>query len=248
MQNDDDTGLDYFLLTTDRNRLRERIEHIEIIVTGSKNSRLLKLQSSSNETSITDTSNEESSSCMSKKEKESSSSMSKRETESSSKPEDIDDFHKPLERKVFGRKTERDRICGMFRSGPDRSSCRYSVIGLYGVAGSGKSTLAQYVRDHERYEGNYFNLVMSTQVSISFRLDAILRDMLEQMPKDRPSDDKSRLDLQEEVKKNLKGKRFLLVLDDVWVNKKGSGAPECCIKLWREWKWSPGDSSKQKCN
>ncbi|CAL4991114.1 unnamed protein product [Urochloa decumbens] len=144
--------------------------------------------------------------------------------ESSSKQEDIDGLYRSITRKVFGRDKERDRICRMLRDGPNpygpssRSSKRYSVIGIHGIAGSGKSILAQYVCDYEKDEGNHFDLVMFIHVSTSFRLGDIFRDMLEQMKQNRPSNDRGLNSLQEELKEKLKGRCFLLVLDNVWVN------------------------------
>jgi hypothetical protein len=59
---------------------------------------------------------------------------------------------------------------------------------------------------------------MFIHVSKTFRLDGVFREMLEKITQSRPSRTKSLKSLHKELKEKLKGKCFLLVLDDVWVN------------------------------
>ncbi|CAO2206764.1 unnamed protein product [Urochloa humidicola] len=112
----------------------------------------------------------------------------------------------------------------MLRKGPkahaasSSTSTSYSVVGIHGIAGSGKSTLAQYICEYEEAEGNHFYPVMFIHVSKTFRLDGVIRDMLEKITQIRPSRTKGLKSLHKELKEKLKGKCFLLVLDDVWVN------------------------------
>ncbi|XP_062198108.1 putative disease resistance protein RGA3 [Phragmites australis] len=202
----DGIGLDFPLLTIDGKSLRKRIENIEHIAIDSKKSDLLLNQrSSSNELS---------------------------DKESRSKQKDFDHQLSGIKGDVFGREKERERICSMLRKGTDasRTSRPYSVVGIYGISGYGKSTLAQYVCDHEKdHEDKYFDPVIFIQVSKTFQLDDILLDMLKQMTQDRPSQDQTSDNEKEklrdtkslcnELKEKLKGRRFLLVLDDLWVNK-----------------------------
>jgi len=134
-------------------------------------------------------------------------------------------LHISIKREVFGRDKEREHICSILRKGSDAdgpsssSGIPYSVIGIHGVTGSGKSTLAQYVCDHEK-KAKHFDPIMFSLVSTTFRVDKIFLDMLEQITKVRPSDTERLKSLQKTVKENLQGKRFLLVLDDLWVNNK----------------------------
>uniref|UniRef100_A0A0D3HPZ2 Uncharacterized protein n=1 Tax=Oryza barthii TaxID=65489 RepID=A0A0D3HPZ2_9ORYZ len=99
-------------------------------------------------------------------------------------------------RKVFGRDRERDMIRSMLReddSLPSSSSRKcYFVICIYGIPGSGKTTLAQ--------------------------LEDIFRDMLEEITQSRHSEISDCRGLEAKLVENLRGKRFLLVLDDLWVN------------------------------
>ncbi|VAI19720.1 unnamed protein product [Triticum turgidum subsp. durum] len=98
----------------------------------------------------------------------------------------------------------------------NRAQC-YSVIGIHGISGSGKSTLSQLVCAREQKDG-HFNLVMWVHVSQDFSVDAIFRQMSEAASRT-PCPQFNNLDtLQTNLEKKLHGKRFLLVLDDVWYN------------------------------
>ncbi|CAL4991099.1 unnamed protein product [Urochloa decumbens] len=59
---------------------------------------------------------------------------------------------------------------------------------------------------------------MFIHASEIFRVDKIFRDMLSEMSKGQQSDTKCVTALRDELKEEMKGKRFLLVLDDLWVN------------------------------
>eukprot|EP00267_Zea_mays_P054735 XP_020408000.1 uncharacterized protein LOC103652705 isoform X3 [Zea mays] len=194
----DGTATASFLLTIARHNLTKRIEHIENVLNDLKKSHLLNQQST-----ISSSSNKE----------------------KSSRHEDIQYLYRSIERKVIGRDKEREKLISMLRRGPgpdtpsSSSSKHYSVIGIYGIAGSGKSTLAQYVCDYEKAEGQHFDPVMFIHVSQTFRVDKIFRDMLREIRKDRQSDSNSVKCLHDELKEKLRGKCFLLVLDDLWVSR-----------------------------
>ncbi|CAL4991119.1 unnamed protein product [Urochloa decumbens] len=194
----DDTAANSLLPVIEEWRLKKRIEQIENIVSDSKKSHLLNEDSSSSKILVKDTNNKD----------------------SGSTQEEIDDLHRGIKWEVFGREKEREHICNMLRKGSDAYGSKpFCVIGIHGITGSGKSTLAQYVCDHEKKaEDKHFDLIMFSHVSMTFRVDKIFRDMLEQITQDQPSDISDLKSLQMKLKEKLEGKRFLLVLDDLWVN------------------------------
>jgi RecA/RadA recombinase len=97
------------------------------------------------------------------------------------------------------------------------------LIGIHGVAGSGKSTLAQYIcasenKVKEEKKDGHFHLVIWIHLSQKFDLDAIFRDMIEGATGEACPQFNSHNALVEKLKKALREKRILLVLDDVWYN------------------------------
>ncbi|CAM0874168.1 unnamed protein product [Alopecurus aequalis] len=128
---------------------------------------------------------------------------------------------------VIGRDKDCDKIIAMFHENKGvpntNSAVCYSVIGIHGIGGSGKSTLAQlvYAREkkskQEKRDG-HFELIMWVHVSQSFTVSAILGDIFEAATRD-PCPQLNNLSvLHDKLEEKLYGKRFLLVLDDVWCN------------------------------
>ncbi|RCV32585.1 hypothetical protein SETIT_7G014800v2 [Setaria italica] len=131
---------------------------------------------------------------------------------------------------IFGRDGERDEIHRLlhdtahdFEPSSSDSMC-YSVIGIYGIAGSGKTTLAQYVCNYER-NGNYFYHIMWIHVSQSFSVDNIHQKMLEAASRETFQPFNNLDTLQNKLEDELRGKRFFLVLDDIWA------VNDVCVQL-----------------
>uniref|UniRef100_A0ACD5TL14 Uncharacterized protein n=1 Tax=Avena sativa TaxID=4498 RepID=A0ACD5TL14_AVESA len=129
--------------------------------------------------------------------------------------------------KVTGRDKDRDQIAEMLRDTKDDgypssidNKC-FSVVGIYGISGSGKTTLAQHVCKYEEKE-NYFDIVMWIHVSQNYSAGDIFKEMFEAASTDKtPKCPKSLDVLEKELEKKLDGKRFLLVLDDIWCDEDG---------------------------
>ncbi|EMS59106.1 Putative disease resistance RPP13-like protein 1 [Triticum urartu] len=128
---------------------------------------------------------------------------------------------------VIGRGEDCDKIAAMLHETEQdglpgtNSTLRYSVIGIHGIGGSGKSTLAQLVCDREKKDkqekkDGHFDLVMWVHVTQSFSVDTIFK-MMFNAATGTPCPHFDNPDILEvNLKNELQGKRFLLVLDDVW--------------------------------
>lgn len=116
---------------------------------------------------------------------------------------------------VIGRDEERKRIVEVLLSAATTSE-NFSVIAIVGVGGLGKTTLAQLVYTNITSESNrYFNLKIWICVSDNFVVSRLLKSIILQTTGKNCEVDE--LDqLQRKVREVLHGKRFLLVLDDVW--------------------------------
>ncbi|KAK1611812.1 hypothetical protein QYE76_035485 [Lolium multiflorum] len=125
--------------------------------------------------------------------------------------------------KIIGRDEDCDKIVTILHEKeedgqPDTNSALcYSVVGIHGIGGSGKSTLAQLVCACEKKDA-HFDLVMWVHVSQDFCVDAIYMKMFEAATGSSCPQLRNLDTLQDMLEEKLCGKRFLLVLDDVWYN------------------------------
>ncbi|XXG85002.1 hypothetical protein AAC387_Pa11g0182 [Persea americana] len=115
---------------------------------------------------------------------------------------------------VRGRDYEKENLIDSLISNSGKEEV-LSVIPIVGMGGLGKTTLAQFVYDDKRVE-THFNLKMWVYVSEDFDVGRILAKILESAAKSTPTDRSSMDLLITRVKEELSGKRYLLVLDDVW--------------------------------
>ncbi|KAM0053637.1 putative virus X resistance protein-like, coiled-coil [Helianthus debilis subsp. tardiflorus] len=118
---------------------------------------------------------------------------------------------------IFGRNEETEmvaqNICnkdiGKFDNGEIR------VYSIWGMGGVGKTTLAQLVYNHDMVN-KYFNLKCWVYVSENFQVKEILKNIIESI--DNCGCTLTLLDkLQESLQSKLRGKKFIIVLDDVWI-------------------------------
>ncbi|XP_034219087.1 putative disease resistance protein RGA4 [Prunus dulcis] len=87
-----------------------------------------------------------------------------------------------------------------------------SVMPIVGFAGLGKTTLAKSIYNHDEI-GRQFTIKIWICVSIPFEVKSILNKILVHFKPEKAQEKEAAL---KNLQKHLKGKRYLLVLDDVW--------------------------------
>ncbi|XP_030940106.1 putative disease resistance protein RGA1 [Quercus lobata] len=112
---------------------------------------------------------------------------------------------------VVGRK---DSVSEIVKLVTNTTGQQLSVIPIVGMAGLGKTTLAKLVYNHELVK-NYFDKKIWVCVSDDFDDKRILRGILESLTGN-PSQLESKNAILQNLQKELQGKRYLLILDDVW--------------------------------
>ncbi|XP_008808655.2 disease resistance protein RGA2-like [Phoenix dactylifera] len=118
---------------------------------------------------------------------------------------------------VFGREQDKEDVLEMLVADDSNQVGHGNVSALLivGMAGLGKTTLAQLVYNDPR-TGSHFDLKMWVHVSKDLGVRRIAREIMESASKGRQSELANWNMVQENLRGQLQGKRYLLVLDDVW--------------------------------
>ncbi|WVY98007.1 hypothetical protein V8G54_030158 [Vigna mungo] len=116
---------------------------------------------------------------------------------------------------VTGREHDKNKIVNLLVQDGDCQSL--SVISIVGMGGLGKTTLAKLVFNDTKID-ECFQLKMWVCVSNDFELRNVLIKILNSAPNSTPKNFKNfeTEKLQNLLRKKLEGKKFLLMLDDVW--------------------------------
>ncbi|XP_057519331.1 putative disease resistance protein RGA1 [Amaranthus tricolor] len=113
---------------------------------------------------------------------------------------------------ILGRDDDKRKVIDMLL---DNSTTEYiSFVTIVGMGGLGKTTLAQLVYNDERVERE-FPLKMWVCVSIDFHTK-LLRKILTSVTNQTEHYGLEMEQLQRKLRQELEGKKYLLVLDDVW--------------------------------
>ncbi|XP_010245910.1 PREDICTED: putative disease resistance protein RGA3 [Nelumbo nucifera] len=114
---------------------------------------------------------------------------------------------------IFGRETDKNQVIDLLLS-DQQNKKHIPVISIVGMGGLGKTTLVKLVYNEKRVK-KHFDLRMWVCVSEDFDVKKLTKAIISSVTG--KTSDLIDLDpLQVELQKLLKGKRFLLVLDDVW--------------------------------
>jgi hypothetical protein len=116
------------------------------------------------------------------------------------------------EEEVIGREKDKEAIIDLLLDFDLEENV--SFISIVGIGGLGKTTLAQYVYNDEKIK-TYFELKMWVCVSDVFEIKTIAEKIIGSATGTKPEN--LEMDqLQNELRKTLDQKRYLLVLDDLW--------------------------------
>ncbi|XVF20704.1 hypothetical protein REPUB_Repub12eG0025400 [Reevesia pubescens] len=117
------------------------------------------------------------------------------------------------ESEIFGRNEEKENIINvLFTSSIDQNDL--SIFAICGMGGLGKTTLAQLVFNGEMVE-KAFDIRIWVCVSDDFEVKRLTEAIIESIDGS-PSKIQELDPLQQDLQEKLRGKRLLLILDDVW--------------------------------
>ncbi|GAB4832546.1 hypothetical protein Ancab_040274 [Ancistrocladus abbreviatus] len=114
---------------------------------------------------------------------------------------------------VIGRDDDKSAVLGMLLS-PAAVEENVCVISIVGIGGHGKTTLAQRVYNDEKVE-KHFELRLWACISDVFDVKEIIKKIL-MSATNSESGNLGMDQLQHQLRNEISGKKYLLVLDDVW--------------------------------
>ncbi|KOM36449.1 hypothetical protein LR48_Vigan02g259900 [Vigna angularis] len=118
----------------------------------------------------------------------------------------------PNESVIYGRDDDKEFVINWLTSDIPNN---LSILSIVGMGGVGKTTLAQHVFNDLRVDEATYDVKAWVCVSVEFDVLKVSRKILEDVTGS--PDESTNTDMvHRRLKENLTGKKFLLVLDDVW--------------------------------
>jgi hypothetical protein len=114
---------------------------------------------------------------------------------------------------IYGRDEDKEAVLELLLS-EKCSDAQLSVIPIRGMGGIGKTTLAKFVF-HDKKVQSFFDLKAWACVSEDFDAIRVTKTILASVTSENCGDNDLNL-LQVKLKETLQGKKFLIVLDDLW--------------------------------
>ncbi|KAI8546028.1 hypothetical protein RHMOL_Rhmol07G0083900 [Rhododendron molle] len=133
----------------------------------------------------------------------------------SQRPQTSSLIHEP---RLHGRDEDKKAILELLQCGQS-SNEKVGIVPIVGMGGVGKTTLAQDVYNDEMVE-KHFEMKAWVCVSEVFDIVGVTKTILERVTS-KPCHFNALDQVQNELKKAVTGKKFLIVLDDVWNEKHG---------------------------
>ncbi|GFQ04518.1 putative disease resistance protein rga3 [Phtheirospermum japonicum] len=124
---------------------------------------------------------------------------------------------------VHGRDLDRDVLVNKVLMMPQAETDHLEFISIVGVGGVGKTTLAQLVFNDSRVK-KCFQLRMWISVSDPFDEVGVAKKIVESVTGSSPNSNQLEV-LVQRLKECISGKKFLLVMDDVWTENSGKWEP-----------------------
>nr|ACJ22820.1 NBS-LRR type putative disease resistance protein CNL-J3 [Phaseolus vulgaris] len=119
-----------------------------------------------------------------------------------------------VESVIYGRDADKDIIINWLTSEINNPN-QPSILSIVGMGGLGKTTLAQHVYNDPKIDDAKFDIKAWVYVSDHFHVLTVTKTILEAITNQK--DDSGNLEMvHKKLKENMSGRKFFLVLDDVW--------------------------------
>ncbi|GMI65767.1 hypothetical protein like AT3G14470 [Hibiscus trionum] len=121
---------------------------------------------------------------------------------------------------IIGRENDKTALLELLLDTEFQSEENVIIVPIVGFGGLGKTALAQFLFNHERVKYR-FDLMMWVCISDVFDLKIIVANIIKSVTNDAANQNLELDQLQKQLRDKIEGKLYLLVLDDIWNEKKG---------------------------